>query len=94
MGTECARIVAISMLASAIGVVLERGFDGAGNTMPAMTINLISLWALEVPLALGLSSWLNMGPTGVWWGQAVSNMANGLFFAFWFRLGRWKLKRV
>ncbi|MBN1318558.1 MAG: MATE family efflux transporter, partial [Anaerolineales bacterium] len=29
MGTECTRIVAFSLLAQAVGVVMERGFDGA-----------------------------------------------------------------
>jgi len=94
MGTECARIVAWSLIASAVGVVLARGFDGAGNTVPAMAINLLSLWGMEVPIAYGLSRWLGLGVTGVWWGRAVANLANGLLFAFWFRRGRWKQKEV
>jgi Na+-driven multidrug efflux pump len=94
IGTECARIVAPSLVASALGVVLARGFDGAGNTVPAMAVNLLTLWVLEIPLALGLSQWAGLGPTGVWWGRAIANMANGALFAFWFRLGRWKRKEV
>jgi len=93
-GAECMRIVALSMIASAVGVVLARGFDGAGNTVPAMAINLISLWGMELPLAYGLSRWLGMGITGVWWGRAIANLANGLLFAIWFRRGRWKQKDV
>jgi putative MATE family efflux protein len=89
-GTECIRIVAWSMIASAMGVVLARGFDGAGNTVPAMTINLITLWGMELPLAYGLSRWLGLGATGVFWGRALANLANGLFFAVWFRRGGWK----
>jgi len=91
-GSECVRIVAWSMLGSAVGVVLARGFDGAGNTVPAMTINLLTLWGMELPLALGLSGWL--GTTGVWWGRALANLANGLFFALWFRRGKWKQREV
>mgnify|MGYP001827011494 CR=1 FL=1 len=93
-GTECIRIVAWSMIASAIGVVLARGFDGAGNTVPAMTINLITLWGMELPLAVGLSRWLGLGATGVFWGRAMANLANGLLFAIWFRRGGWKRKDV
>ncbi|NIS79047.1 MAG: MATE family efflux transporter [Anaerolineales bacterium] len=93
-GSECLRIVALSLLASAAGVVLARGFDGAGNTMPAMAINLFTLWGMEIPLALWLSRKLNLGVTGVWWGRALANLSNGLFFAFWFRRGRWKKREV
>jgi putative MATE family efflux protein len=94
IGTECVRIVAWSMIASAGGVVLARGFDGAGNTVPAMSINLLTLWAMELPLAFGLSRWLGLGATGVWWGRAIANLANGLLFAIWFRRGKWKEREV
>ena len=92
LGVECTRVVAPSLIATAIGVVLARGFDGAGNTVPAMVINLLSLWGIEIPVAYGLSRWL--GVTGVWWGRAIANLTNGLLFAFWFRQGRWKRKEV
>ncbi len=93
-GTECVRIVAPSMILSGVGVILARGFDGAGNTVPAMVINLLSLWALEAPLAFALSRWIGLDTTGVWWGRAISNLANGLFFAVWFLRGRWKERDV
>jgi Na+-driven multidrug efflux pump len=82
------------MVASGIGVALARALDGAGNTRPAMAINLLTLWGLEVPVAFALSRWLGMGVNGVWWGRSVANLANGLLFAFWFRRGRWKRKQV
>ncbi len=93
-GTDCLRVVAPSLVVGAVGVVLARGFDGAGNTLPPMAINLLSLWGMEAPLAYGLSLWLGVGIAGVWWGRAIANLANGLFFVFWFRLGRWKQKEV
>jgi putative MATE family efflux protein len=94
IGTDVLHIVAPSMILSAVGVVLGRGFDGAGNTVPAMTVNLLSLWALEVPLAYGLSHWTNLGLGGVWVGRAIANLANGALFSFWFRRGGWKRKDV
>lgn len=94
LGAECLRIIAPSLVFSAIGVVLARGFDGAGNTVPAMFINLLTLWGLEVPLSYGLSQWTGLGITGVWVGRALANTANGLLFAFWFKLGRWKKRKV
>jgi putative MATE family efflux protein len=93
-GVDTLRIVAPTMIASVVGVVLARGFDGAGNTVPAMAVNLVTLWGLEVPVAFGLSRWLGVGVVGVWWGRAVANLANGAAFALWFRRGRWKRHHV
>jgi Na+-driven multidrug efflux pump len=59
-----------------------------------MVINLVTLWALEIPLAYGLSRWAGLGATGVWWGRALANVANGLLFASWFRRGKWKKKEI
>ena len=94
LGTECLRVVAWSMIASSIGLVLARSFDGAGDTVPAMAINLISLWGMEISVAFGLSRWLGLGVTGVWWGRTIANLANGLLFVLWFRRGRWKQKDI
>jgi putative MATE family efflux protein len=94
LGAEYLRIVAPSLVFSAVGVALARAFDGAGNTMPAMFVNLLTLWGLEAPLSYGLSQGTGLGITGVWIGRALANLANGLLFAFWFRRGRWKRKEV
>ncbi len=94
IGTECIRIVAPSMILVIVGVVLARGFDGAGDTVPAMVVNLLTLWGIEAPAAFGMAQWLGLGITGIWWGRAVANIANGLLFAIWFRLGRWKRREV
>jgi putative MATE family efflux protein len=93
-GIEFARVVSLSMVFSAVGVVLGRSFDGAGNTVPAMAINLLTLWGLEVPIAFLLSRGVGLGTTGVWWGRVVANLANGLVFALWFRRGKWKEREI
>jgi putative MATE family efflux protein len=89
-GAECLRLVAWSEAASAVGVVLASSFGGAGNTVPAMAVNLISLWGLEVAVAFGLSRGLGWGVTGVWWGRTLANLGNGSLLGLWFRRGRWK----
>ena len=102
MGAECLRVVAPSLVILAVGVVLARGFDGAGNTVPAMAVNLITLWGMEAPIALVLAgglavsglAWSGIGLTGVWWGRSIANLANGVLFTIWFRLGRWKKQQV
>jgi len=93
-GSECLRVVAFTLITSVGGVVLGRAFDGAGNTVPAMAINLLTLWCMEIPLAFGFSRWLGLGVTGVWWGRAIANIANGTLFALWFARGKWKLRKI
>ena len=90
IGAECLRLVAWSEVASAVGVVLAGSFGGAGNTTPPMSVNLLSLWGVEVVLAWVLSHGLGWGIAGVWWGRALANLANGLLLGLWFRRGRWK----
>ncbi|RLC74074.1 MAG: hypothetical protein DRI61_17265 [Chloroflexi bacterium] len=92
IGVQALHIVAPSMLASAVGVVLARSFDGAGNTVPAMAINLTTLWGVEILLSFVLSRFI--GVSGIFWGRAIANLANGSLFAFWFSLGRWKHREV
>jgi Na+-driven multidrug efflux pump len=94
IGAECIRIVTFSIVVDGIGFVLGRGLDGAGNTRPSAVINLLTLWGLQLPLAFVLSRWLGFGLTGIWLGRALANVANGLFFATWFRRGRWKEREV
>lgn len=94
MGSQCLRVVAPSLTVSAVGVILARAFDGAGNTVPAMMVNLLSLWVIEVPAAYGLAHWLSWGINGIWWGRAIANLSNGVFFALWFRRGAWKKKKL
>ena len=94
IGAGALHVIAPSLIAAGAGIVLGRCFDGAGDTVPAMAVNLVTLWVLEAPLAYGLARWTGLGLTGIWIGRAVANAANGLLFAIWFRLGRWKRKKV
>jgi putative MATE family efflux protein len=94
IGAACLAIVVPSQIIYVIGIVLGRGFIGAGDTLPAMTVNLVTLWGIEVPFAYALSQWLGLGLQGIWIGITIANIANGIFFAVWFRRGKWKLREV
>ena len=94
IGASALHMIAPSLIAAGVGLILGRCFDGAGDTVPAMLVNLVTLWGLEAPLAYGLARWAGMGLNGIWIGRIVANVANGLLFAIWFRLGRWKMKKV
>jgi putative MATE family efflux protein len=94
LGAEALRIFAVGYAFSAVGVVMARSLDGAGNTVPAMAINLLTLWGLQIPLAWILSRVMGWGTKGLWIGISAANVANGLIFVAWFRRGRWKQREV
>jgi putative MATE family efflux protein len=94
LGAEALRIFAVGYLFSALGSVIARAFDGAGNTIPAMVINLFTLWGMQIPLAWILSQVAGWGTTGLWAGLSVANVFNGLIFAAWFLRGKWKQRQV
>jgi putative MATE family efflux protein len=94
LGAQALRIFSIGFVFSSVGIVMARAFDGAGNTVPAMVINLITLWGIQIPLAWFLSQVLGLGTRGLWAGISAANVANGCIFAIWFRRGRWKQRVV
>ena len=94
IGVGFIRIIAFSLVLDGVGFALNRGLDGAGNTLPAATINLLTLWVLQIPAALVLSSGLGLGLTGIWLGRALANIANGILFITWFRRGKWKEREI
>jgi putative MATE family efflux protein len=94
LGTQYLRIVGPSLLAMTLGIVLGRALDGAGNTVPAMVVNLVSLWGIEVGLSYLLATTFDLGATGIWWCRAIAGVVNGLMFALWFRRGAWKHQKV
>ncbi|MFP4589317.1 MAG: MATE family efflux transporter, partial [Candidatus Acetothermia bacterium] len=72
--------------------VFSGGFRGAGKTLVAAAIAILTLGIIRYPLALLLSS--RIGPTGIWSALAASNVLGLIIAAFWFRRGTWKQKLV
>ncbi len=93
-GAVALRIIALSYLFSALGITMGGAFGGAGDTIPPMVINAVTLWALQIPAAYGLSQLMGGASLGVWMGVALANAANGTLMYLWFRRGRWKRRKL
>ncbi len=91
---HCLRITGISYAFLAAGIIASRGLDGAGDTMPGMTIGLLTLWLVQVPLTYAMARWGAIGADGVWVGLSIANILNGVLFVYWFKRGGWKRKKV
>lgn len=90
VGASYLRIVSFFYIFAALGIVLGRSMNGAGDTLATLLITLITLWGIQVPLAYAFATLFQPATHGVWWSIAVSNTLNGLLTCLWFVIGRWK----
>ncbi len=88
------RIMAFSFGFIAVQQVLNGTFRGAGNTGTAMAISIVSLWALQIPLAYVLSTYTSLGAEGLWWAFPITNVCAGVVAYLVFLRGKWKKTRI
>lgn len=94
MGASYLRLVSPFYVFAALGIILGRGMNGAGDTVPTMLITLFTLWGVQVPLAHLFAAVFTQPTIGVWWSIAITNTLHGLLVAAWFRVGHWKRIRL
>jgi putative MATE family efflux protein len=94
VGANYLRLVSPFYVFAAMGIILGRSINGAGDTIPTMLITIATLWGIQVPLAHYLAGVFEPATTGVWWSIAISNTLNGLITAAWFMTGRWKRLKI
>jgi putative MATE family efflux protein len=94
IGAEYLRIVSPFYVFAALAIVLGRALNGAGDSMAPMVFTVISLWGLQVPLALHFSATWASRTQGIWWAIVAATILHGLLTAAWFETGRWKRAHV
>ncbi len=90
LGAAYLRTVSPSYVFVALAIVLGRALDGAGQTLATMACTILTLWGLQVPLALFLSRVMAPPTQGIWWAIAAAMTVHGLLVTAWFLTGRWK----
>jgi len=88
------RIAAAGYLVQGFIAVLQNCISGAGDTLPAMLISLIIVWVVQLPLAFLLPQVTDLGVNGVRWAIAAGIVVGAVAYVAYFRLGRWKHKKV
>jgi len=91
MGSHYLMIVSPFYIFTAFAIVLGRALGGAGRTMATMVFTIISLWGIQVPLAIVLSRYCGMETQGIWWAISIANAIHGLLITWWFYWVRDKL---
>jgi len=83
------RIMTVAGFGQAIALIFRVSFEVAGDTLAAMIIMFISMWAVEIPMAYFLSHHTSLGHYGVAVGIVIATvLMNGLFITY-FLTGRW-----
>ncbi len=93
-GAHFIRLMALSFGFMGVQMVTSGTLRGAGATVSAMLLAIISLWVLRFPLALILSKGTALGAVGLWWAFPISNVLAGLIALLWLLGGRWKHIRI
>jgi putative MATE family efflux protein len=91
---HCLRIFSCGNVAFAYGMVLLQAFNGAGDTLTPMYVNLFGFWVLEIPLAWWLAMHTSMRVNGVFISVVVAQSVIVLISLVLFRQGRWAQKRI
>lgn len=87
---EFVRILSLSYWMIGVQQTLLGAFRGAGGTVPAMAIGLMTQWVLQVPMTWFLCTHTILGVKGVWWGFPLANLIATLVTMTWFRYGAWQ----
>jgi Na+-driven multidrug efflux pump len=93
-GAAYLRVVSPFYVFAALGIVLSRAQMGAGDTLAPMICTILSLWGLQVPLAVVLSRLVHPPTLGIWWAMAAALFFNGLLVTAWWQTGRWQRARL
>ncbi|AGB31677.1 MATE family drug/sodium antiporter [Natrinema pellirubrum DSM 15624] len=88
IGAEFIRYVALTFGFMGIMRAYTGSFRGAGKTLTAAAISVLTLGVIRFPVA-----WITAGPlgeTGVWLSFAVSNVAGAIIAYVWYQGGTWR----
>jgi len=94
MGSRFIRIATAGYFLIGFVIVLQFCISGAGDTVPPMVISLLMMWLIQLPLAYILPKYTDLGVYGIRWAMVISIGAGTIAYTTYFRLGRWKRKRV
>lgn len=94
IGASFLRIVSPFTIAAALAIVLGRALNGAGDSLAPMLITIVSLWGVQIPLALLFGKIWPGQIIPTWWAISIAMTVNGLATWAWFETGRWRRMRV
>jgi Na+-driven multidrug efflux pump len=83
------RILSIGLPFTGILLASENSFAGAGQNTPTMIANVLTSWALTIPLMYVLGEVAGLGPVGMMAGSACGSAIAGFVGLWLVRRGTW-----
>jgi putative MATE family efflux protein len=94
LGAAFVRVVAPAVGIIAAQQVIAGALRGAGQTMAAMVLSLMTQWLLQLPISYALARHTSLGFAGIWWAFPIANAISLLASIAWFQRGTWRHTRL
>jgi putative MATE family efflux protein len=94
MASRFLRIQIASYMVNGMMMVLMNVLNNVGDTLVSMIIDIVTMWGIRVPLAYFLPDVANLGVYGIRWALVADTVSSAIIFIIYFKLGRWKHKKV
>jgi len=93
-GAEVLAYFAISQPFVAVAIGLSSAFYGSGNTWPPTISGLLTSWLFQIPLTAVFVYLVKYPPEAMWTVMIAANIIHLSILGYWFKRGRWKLRKV
>lgn len=94
IATSFIHIAIAGYLFLGFAAVLSECLNGVGDTVIPMTAMLVSMYGLQVPLAIFLPRWTGLGVLAVRWAMVAAMATRAVTYIIYFKAGRWKRREV
>lgn len=93
-GTQLIRFAALALMFVSISAGLGAAFWGSGDTIPYAVIAGVTLWGVQIPLAVLFVKLLNLNVEYIWFSTLLGEFTAAVLMILWFSRGKWKRKKV
>ena len=94
MGVDFLKITSLAFGFMDAQLALVGTLRGSGNTVESMILAIIGIWIIQFPFAWITSEMESFQEFGVWWSFPVSYVIPCILTVAWFKMGRWKKKKL
>ena len=89
-GAEFIRVMCLTWGGIGVQLCVVAAFRASGNMLNAMVVSLLSQCVIQFPTAYILSKHTSLGPQGIWYSFAITNVLVAIITYLWFAAGRWQ----
>jgi putative MATE family efflux protein len=94
IGSTMLRIGVIGFIMMGSAGVLTNCLNQAGDTMIPLIVSLVTMWGIQLPLSAYLPGALDINVYGIQWAMVIALAIRGVVYMVYFRLGRWKRRKL